>query len=660
MNRYIRYWIIFFVFTLSIFWFDYSVSQENISPRTAASGGILGLVNEPFSIYLNPAGISGVEDFYFAAGTNILEKTGYPSFFMGAIFPVGKDLIFGAGWKHFYKERVDIFETEYKLDRFFSSKNKTDENEFFYTLSKSLSSKSSIGMILNFKNRFIERDSVYYSKDAYIKQTLNSSTNLKNISLQIGLQYQIHPKIRLGFLSGDLFGIIWQKLKINDDVYNISDFYSSMDRKFTYTFAKMGIAYFVSPNLTFLSDFSFINDTEDEDYLQTGGLEYSYNDMFFFRVSSKVNYSNNTDIFKNIIGGLGLKYKGFRLDYSFNQYGQYQFGLAYSPELINKFIKIVQVEKVSDNIFPMLREKYANSPIAFVNVFNSSDKDAQIKAVLEIEKYLDTKNETDYVIVPPKQMKSIPVYAYFNEKINEVNNIELNEGTIKIYSVDRGSYQDKSKIRFVYHEKHNWNGNADDLKYYLTPGKPEIVQYFRNILNEESDFLEDAEDKLQKFFQAKILFNEFSKYISYINDPESQNTKTDKVQFPIETINLKSGDCEDLVILYSSMLNSVGISTAFVDINQSDSIGSYAHIYMLFDTEVQENDRNLVSTNEKRYIIRKSKTGYNTVWLPIETTLVSKGFNKAWETGALKFYQDYNIKLGKLKDWMKIIDVNIK
>lgn len=632
--------------------------QINISPRSTAVGGILGLAKEPFSIYLNPAGLSKVEEFYFALGSQIIKSNAYPAYFIGAVFPVKKDLIFGIGWKRTFDEKLDLYESEYILGNFYSSHNRKDENDLFYSISKSLSSKSSLGLIFNFKNRYTRRDSVYYRANIYNKQSVNSSSDFNDISLQLGFQYELHPKIRLGLLSGNLLGFRSLNLKINDELYKTSDIYSSLDKKITDVIAKLGAAFLVNNNLILLSDLNFKDEKEESELFQTGGLEYCYNNFLFFRISSMMNYSVRDNFFRNIAGGIGVTFRGFRLDYSFNQNNQYQLGLSYSPEMITKHVKIVQIEKITDNIYPVLINKYINQPIAYVKVFNSSTESKNIKAVLEIDKYINGRSETGYFEVPAKEIISIPLYAFFNDKINNIDNIELNDGTIKIYSDNLGSYQDKSRIRFIYHEKHSWNGNANDLIYYLTPSKQDIIRYTRKILAENSNFLSKTEKKLRKFFQAKILFNEFSKNISYINDPDTKKQMTDKVQFADETINLRSGDCEDLVVLYSTFLNSIGISTAFVDINYSETEQNFAHIYMLIDTEIHENDRNLVSTNEKRYIIRKSKSGFNTVWIPIETIQISNGFNKAWETGAMQFYQDYNIKLGKVKNWMKIIDVN--
>lgn len=49
-------------------------------------------------------------------------------------------------------------------------------------------------------------------------------------------------------------------------------------------------------------------------------------------------------------------------------------------------------------------------------------------------------------------------------------------------------------------------------------------------------------------------------------------------------------------------------------------------MYLIFDSRVSIENSQEVSTNEKRYIVRKGSAGKQTLWIPVETTLVSEGF----------------------------------
>ena len=79
-------------------------------------------------------------------------------------------------------------------------------------------------------------------------------------------------------------------------------------------------------------------------------------------------------------------------------------------------------------------------------------------------------------------------------------------------------------------------------------------------------------------------------------------------------------------VCYSSLLNSVGIRTAFVDVIPPGKPDS-AHIYMMLDTGIDAAQAQLVSDNPKRYVVRTGSQGGARAWLPVETTVVRSGFD---------------------------------
>ncbi|MHC4322538.1 MAG: hypothetical protein ACYST3_09725, partial [Planctomycetota bacterium] len=65
-----------------------------------------------------------------------------------------------------------------------------------------------------------------------------------------------------------------------------------------------------------------------------------------------------------------------------------------------------------------------------------------------------------------------------------------------------------------------------------------------------------------------------------------------------------------------------------------------------------------ISTNEKRYLVRKNHHGKRSLWIPIETTLINDGFDEAWSKGALSYLKDAEVRQGLQDGWVQIIDVN--
>jgi hypothetical protein len=122
------------------------------------------------------------------------------------------------------------------------------------------------------------------------------------------------------------------------------------------------------------------------------------------------------------------------------------------------------------------------------------------------------------------------------------------------------------------------------------------------------------------------LGEESLKFLMYpyqaVVNPESRDVVVDNIQYPAQLLTSRAGDCDDSTVLLCSLLESAGISTAFVE--------SPNHIYMMFDTEIP--------ADESRYLLPGPDSlffTYNgTYWVPLETTMLSDGFATAWKHAA--------------------------
>jgi transglutaminase-like putative cysteine protease len=130
------------------------------------------------------------------------------------------------------------------------------------------------------------------------------------------------------------------------------------------------------------------------------------------------------------------------------------------------------------------------------------------------------------------------------------------------------------------------------------------------------------------FRSAIALFEAMRVYgVRYIPDPKPFASKVantqavDYLQFASQTLQVKAGDCDDLSILYVTLLEAAGIETAFITVP--------GHIYAAFDTGLDTAGAKVTFGKPDDLIIAEDR-----VWLPVEITRVSEGFMKAWQTGA--------------------------
>lgn len=97
----------------------------------------------------------------------------------------------------------------------------------------------------------------------------------------------------------------------------------------------------------------------------------------------------------------------------------------------------------------------------------------------------------------------------------------------------------------------------DYLAAWISYKSPEVRRFSTNATAGLSTSSEE-----NKVIAAELIYNKLKeKGIRYASDPRDNLGVYDYVQFPIETLDLKAGDCDDLVVLYSALLESVGVPT---------------------------------------------------------------------------------------------------
>lgn len=95
----------------------------------------------------------------------------------------------------------------------------------------------------------------------------------------------------------------------------------------------------------------------------------------------------------------------------------------------------------------------------------------------------------------------------------------------------------------------------------------------------------------------------------------------DSISLPRETLRNISGDCDDLTVLFCSMLETVGIQSAFITVP--------GHIYAAFNTKVPSRDFASIHPERRMTIPIEGE-----LWVPVEITLIGEaGFQEAWRKG---------------------------
>ncbi len=310
-------------------------------------------------------------------------------------------------------------------------------------------------------------------------------------------------------------------------------------------------------------------------------------------------------------------------------------------------LKILNAEIIRD-IFPALTEEYLDKPVASLKVVNLTDKLLPVKPAVKINGINKDIIQLGNFQIAPFDTADIPVYAFIPENI-QISKSFISYGEFFVYT-DTEEQDDFIQKPILINSINSWDGEVKNLRYFIKKDLPFAQSFAKQILANYKSQLDTLPNVLSDFFKAKIIFNNVVKNITYVSDPR---IKWDYVQYPSETIELKGGDCDDLAVLFSSLLESIGIETALVDYRSRDDV---RHVNIMFNTKLLPNQTSLITENDTKYFIRKNEFGIDEVWIIVEITSLTD-FDTAWNLGAEIFNDEALVKMGLLNSNVQIIDV---
>ena len=320
---------------------------------------------------------------------------------------------------------------------------------------------------------------------------------------------------------------------------------------------------------------------------------------------------------------------------------------------IRESLARIEGVKVTSVVYPASAASLAFNPIGTARIRNVSDRQIQAKASFYVERYMDEPTETLPVTLQPGQVVDVPLTALFNDQVRRVSSQALRDATVAVIASPSGEQDDTFQTRILVQGRNAWDGDVLSLRYFVTPDDPAVIKYTRDVLVQARDSLMHVNRSLEQFVKARVLIDTFGGGLTYIGDPRQS---ADHVQYPSETLTLRSGDCDDMTVCFASLLTSIGIPVAFVDVIPPGR-PEESHIYLLFDTGVEPRFGSGIADNPKRYVVRPTREGKETVWVPIETTVIAEGFREAWDRGAQEYYEHVEVGLGLVKGWVRIVDV---
>lgn len=341
------------------------------------------------------------------------------------------------------------------------------------------------------------------------------------------------------------------------------------------------------------------------------------------RVSFRLNFAPSFNI------GVGAGYSSFRHD---------DFALESIPLSAGMTVNLTEAFSGEQNVsgdlsslepvFPALYSWYANNSFGSVVVQNFEAEDiSNVRVYFYLEQFMNQKTLCGSAgRVKPGKAAEIGLKAIFNptmlsvaEKTNAKANIVVEyyrlgkrysietPVTIPIYNPNAMSWDDDRRAAVFVSAN---NSCALEFAKYVASAVRSSMSSRRN-------------ENLQL---AQAVFGALSEYgMRYVVDPSSSysanvgTTSIDFLQFPHQTLKFKAGDCDDLSILYCSLLESLGIESAFITVP--------GHIYAAFCLDISEEEGRKIYGDDEA-IFHDGRT-----WIPVEVTMTQDSFAAARKYG---------------------------
>jgi len=396
---------------------------------------------------------------------------------------------------------------------------------------------------------------------------INSSKNsltLLSLGLELGVQFYPIPRLglRLAACGGEYAGMVAEGTVFNPYIGGLAD-----------------VSYLLNPSLSL-------------------GLGASY----------KYNFTPTDPLYQGIGVSLGVRYH-----------------VGAGGGAAN-----LKVEPAIQPIFPLFYSYYDKHPAGSLSVKNTGTGAIQdLKVSFYVKQFMDEpKVSGTCKELARGEEKSFDVFALFRDNIFGVTEATKVAGEIKVTYKYFGS--DVTASYPITVTVNNRNGMTwDDT----SKAAAFITSNDMNVRSFSARAVPDARSRgtpaINATFRAAMaLFTAMRiQGVAYIPDPKTFASKVDNkeavdyLQFPAQTLETRAGDCDDLSILYASLLESAGIETAFITVP--------GHIYVAFNLDLDPRTAAATFANPADLITRENET-----WIPVEITRVRDGFLKAWQTGA--------------------------
>ena len=309
------------------------------------------------------------------------------------------------------------------------------------------------------------------------------------------------------------------------------------------------------------------------------------------------------------------------------------YRLGEDPDSARAIIRALRLDSLSFGpAFAAMQSYYAENPIGRVTITNT-EKVPLSGVQLSFVQPGDMDGETPGASVAslkPGESIELPLSAVFNGQVfTTEGRTPLTGQIVAKYRIGGRDVEQREPVSYVLYDKTaiTWD---DDRKVgaFITPQDSSLKAWTAAVSEASREAgLPGLNQPLQVALQVYQALSALG--IQYQEDPSSPFTRVqgtvqsvDSISLPRTTLRQRYGDCDDLTVLFASLLETRSLRTGFITVP--------GHIYPAFDTGIPAASFGEISPDRGMTIALQG-----TLWIPVEVTLLDgrSDFLSAWQRG---------------------------
>ncbi len=345
--------------------------------------------------------------------------------------------------------------------------------------------------------------------------------------------------------------------------------------------------------------------------------------------------------------GMGLKVGALRFDYARVEApvlpATDHFAVAMEFNFNPAQIRIERVE--ARDLYTSLYKSYAREPFGSVKVRSLQDRPLIARVGVYVPGLMDAASEQE-IVLRPRATQDVPLTAVLSPRVlAQRGDQPVQVQVTASYQSRRLVRREKGAARCVAYAPGaiRWGEGVAQAAAFITPQDPAVDALARQASRVVALQERDPLGNRNLSFAAAIADALGQLSVAYVPDPNNPYTRigttrdaVDTIFYPYQTLARRAGDCDDSTVLMASLLANVGVPTRLAD--------APGHIFLLIGTGLHERNRMALAVDERMTVIDDEE-----VWIPFETTALSKGFTEAWRIGADTYHSwDGRGEIGKV------------